>query len=115
MHTNKRVEPSIIRYVLRISRSIKGRPKIAAGRPKTSRTLAILDPTTFPIAKPETPSRTALIEITNSGAEVPNATIVSPTINFGIPNLSATPTAPLISRSPDSSKKNKAKRVKIKK
>ena len=48
--------------------------------------MAILEPTTLPIARPETPSRTALIEINNSGAEVPNATIVRPIINLEIPN-----------------------------
>lgn len=82
----------------------KGNPATLAGKPMTSSILAILEPTTLPIARPETPSRTALIEINNSGAEVPNATTVRPIINLEIPNLFETLIAPLRRKSPDKSK-----------
>ena len=44
--------------------------------PITKRRFAILLPTTFPHAKSGEPLKTAFIETTNSGADVPNATIV---------------------------------------
>ena len=43
-------------------------------------------------------------EINNSGAEVPNATIVRPIINLEIPNFFETLIAPLRRKSPDKSK-----------
>ena len=65
-----------------------------AGAPSTRSTLAMFDPTTLPIAIPETPSKAACRETNSSGAEVPNATIVSPMINGSIDSFSARPTAP---------------------
>ena len=46
--------------------------------------LAVFEPTTLPRAIPGALSSTALIEISNSGAEVPKATMVRLTINAGI-------------------------------
>ena len=57
--------------------------------PKTKPIFAIFDPTTFPIAIPEYPSRVAFKLTTNSGKDVPNATIVNPTTKCGILNCDA--------------------------
>ena len=46
--------------------------------PSTSPTLAILDPTTLPMANGDEPPIAATILTTNSGSEVPNATTVNP-------------------------------------
>jgi len=46
--------------------------------PSTSPTLAILDPTTLPMAIGDEPPIAATILTTNSGSEVPNATTVNP-------------------------------------
>ena len=68
-----------------ISRStIRGLEKIAAS-PKTRSTLVIFEPTTLPVTTPEVFSCTAIMEVTNSGREVPNASIVAPTKNEEIP------------------------------
>ena len=69
----------------------------------TKARLAILEPTTLPIARPETPSRTALIEINNSEMNSYETT-VRPIINLEIPNLFETLIAPLRRKSPDKSK-----------
>ena len=76
----------------------------SAGILNTNRTLAVFDPTTFPRARPGTPSIMAWIEISSSGAEVPKATIVSDTINAGTPNRSDKFTAPLTRLSPAKSR-----------
>ena len=47
--------------------------------PNTKKILKILDPITFPNAISLSPLRAATIEVTNSGNEVPTATIVKPT------------------------------------
>ncbi len=46
--------------------------------PNISKILNILEPTTFPSAKSHSPFLAATIEVTNSGSDVPKATIVSP-------------------------------------
>ena len=65
---------------------------------------AILLPSMFPIAKSVVPCSDEVILTTSSGAEVPNATIVSPTIISDTPNFlaivlaqSTRKSAPLIS------------------
>ena len=75
-------------------------PAIKAGIPNTRKTLAIFEPTTFPNAIPGELSRIALIATNNSGAEVPNATTVSDTINAGILIFKLKFTAPRTRRSP---------------
>lgn len=59
-------------------------PKIAAA-PSTNRIFVILDPTAFPITTSDEPEYTETIEVANSGKDVPNATMVTPTTNDGIP------------------------------
>ena len=49
--------------------------------------LNILDPTTLPIAISSSPLIVALIEVNNSGNEVPIGTIVRPIILSEIPNI----------------------------
>ena len=63
------------------------KPIIKVGKPKTNRILAILDPTTLPRAKPGDPLNVAFIATMSSGADVPNATIVSDTIKGEMPIL----------------------------
>lgn len=63
------------------------------------RMFAILLPITFPIVIPVTPFRLELILTTNSGADVPNATIVSPIIISEILNFLASEEAPITRRS----------------
>ncbi len=79
-------------------------PASKAGTPRTSRILAVFDPTTLPKARPGLPSSTALTEISNSGADVPKATIVRLTINAGMPTRRLRFTAPLTSASPPRSR-----------
>ena len=52
-------------------------PKIATGRPATMPILKIFYPTILPIAISYSPFFVAITEVTNSGSEVPSATIVS--------------------------------------
>ena len=69
-------------------------------KPKTSRIFDILLPTTFPHAIPGDFSRTALIETTNSGNDVPKA-IIEIAINWGFTlNIEATLTEPVTNFSP---------------
>ena len=56
--------------------------------------LAILEPSTLPIAIPEFPQILARIDTINSGILVPIATIVSPIIASEIQNFLAIDTAP---------------------
>ena len=69
-------------------------------KPKTSRIFDILLPTTFPHAIPGDLSRTALIETTNSGNDVPKA-IIEIAINWGFTlNIEAILTEPVTNFSP---------------
>ena len=69
-------------------------------KPKTSRIFDILLPTTFPHAIPGDLSRTALMETTNSGNDVPKA-IIEIAINWGFTlNIEATLTEPVTNFSP---------------
>ena len=70
--------------------------KIIALTPNTKPTLAILDPTTLPIANEGLFSKTAIRLTNNSGKDVPNATTVKPITSFEIPNLFEILTPPLI-------------------
>ena len=53
--------------------------------PKIRKMLVMLDPKTLPITISEEFFRTAIIEETSSGREVPIATIVTPVIKEGMP------------------------------
>ena len=69
-------------------------------KPKTSRIFDILLPTTFPHAIPGDLSRTALMETTNSGNDVPKA-IIEIAINWGFTlNIEAILTEPVTNFSP---------------
>ena len=69
-------------------------------KPKTSRIFDILLPTTFPHAIPGELSRTALIETTNSGNDVPKA-IIEIAMNWGFTlNTEAILTEPVTNFSP---------------
>ena len=70
--------------------------KKIAVRPRTKPKLAILEPSTLPITKPDSSFIFAIILTTSSGNEVPNATIVIPTIIGEILNEYAKVLLPLI-------------------
>ncbi len=55
-----------------------------AAIPKTKNMFAMLEPTTFPATISDEPFITAIIDETNSGNDVPIATIVTPIMNEGI-------------------------------
>ena len=81
--------------------------KIKTVIPRTNAILAILEPTTFPTAIPGFPS-SALVKLTsNSGADVPNETIVIPTISGEIFMAVEKPTAPFTRNSPPKIKTTK--------
>ena len=62
--------------------------------PSISSTLAVLLPTTLPMAKSGEPLRADITLTVNSGAEVPKATIVSPITKGEILSLAASDEAP---------------------
>ena len=79
---------------------VKDMGLINDAKPKTSRIFDILLPTTFPHAIPGDLSRTALIETTSSGNDVPKA-IIEIAINWGFTlNIEAILTAPVTNFSP---------------
>ena len=79
---------------------VKDMGLINDAKPKTSRIFDILLPTTFPHAIPGDFSRTALIETTSSGNDVPKA-IIEIAINWGFTlNIEATLTEPVTNFSP---------------
>jgi hypothetical protein len=86
------------------------KPIIKVGRPKTNRILAILDPTTLPIARPGDPLNVAFIATISSGADVPKATTVSDTSKAETPNLLLSWIAPLTRKSPEINKRNRPKK-----
>lgn len=71
-----------------------------AGTPSTSQIFAILLPTTLPNVMPDKSDMAALIEMSNSGAEVPKATIVRPIMRCGMFIRTANDTAPRTRISP---------------
>ena len=62
---------------------------ITAHTPKINRVLEILEPIILPKAMPELPLTLAKVLMTNSGAEVPKATIVKPIKKLEMPNFVA--------------------------
>lgn len=64
--------------ISKISVGLTGKSAIVPVIQRTSKILKILLHTTFPIAISDCRLSDAIIEVTISGAEVPNATIVSP-------------------------------------
>ena len=67
--------------------------------PTMPRILKIFDPTTFPRAISAFPLMAETTLTTNSGAELPTATMVSPTTMVGIPKWWAIDAAPSVSQS----------------
>ena len=68
--------------------------EIRAVKPRTSKMFAILEPTILPMEIPAEPFKADFMLTTNSGADVPNATIVKPMMIVGMCNLLAIATAP---------------------
>jgi hypothetical protein len=76
----------------------------SALRPRISRTLAMLLPTTLPTAMAGAPRSAASTPIASSGALVPNATTVRPTTSGDKPVATASRAAPrIISSAPPTS------------
>ena len=75
---------------------------ITAANPKTKSILNKFDPITLPIAISVSPFFIATIDVTNSGREVPTATIVSPTKLALIPRDVAIDVAEFTTISPPS-------------
>ena len=71
---------------------------MTAERPRMTRILIMLLPTTLPKLKPEFPETAESTFTTSSGEEVPNATIVSPITRLEIFFFLATAEAPLTSQ-----------------
>ena len=71
-----------------------------AAIPRTSRTLAMFEPTTLPTARSGLPSCTAWKVTASSGADVAKATTVRPTTRGDIPTAAAIPLAPRTRSSP---------------
>ncbi len=57
-----------------------GTEQMSAAVPITNKILKILLPTIFPMAIPAFPFLAAVTDVTSSGSDVPNATIVRPII-----------------------------------
>ena len=70
-----------------------------AAAPRTSVTLVMFEPTAFPIPISRLPAAAAMPETSISGADVPNATMVSPMTRRLTPKLLASPAAPYTKRS----------------
>ena len=68
--------------------------------PKIKKILKILEPITFPTAISLSPFFAAIIDVTNSGNDVPNATIVNPIIASLRPKNLAISFAPSTDKSP---------------
>ena len=73
--------------------------------------LAVLEPTTLPSTRPSAPSRAEVRLTTNSGAEVPKATTVRPTISGGIFSLLAIATELLTIKSAPAINRTKPARI----
>ena len=78
---------------------------ISTAKGIANNTFAILEPTTFPIAIPGYPPSEALIDIANSGAEVPKATMVRAITKTGILSTPDKETAPFTKNSPAKKRK----------
>ena len=68
-----------------------------AARARISPRLATFDPMTLPITRPVLPLTAPTIDTNSSGAEVPKATTVSPTMTGGTPKMRAMRLPPRIS------------------
>ena len=75
---------------------VRGTGRIRVVIPKMSRPLNRFDPVTLPIAISPLPCRAEITLTTNSGVEVPMATIVSPTINSEMLNRRANAAEPSV-------------------
>ncbi len=92
------IKPTVATSIIQQSRPIacasQAMGKMMADRPKTNRIFAMFDPTTLPTAICGVPLITASRLTTNSGDEVPKATIVSPITRGGTDSSCASATAP---------------------
>lgn len=96
-----------------IRSELTGRSATVPVIPKTSRILKILLPTTFPIAISDCFFNDAITEVTISGADVPNATIVRPITASETPNEDAIDFAELTKSSAPSHSHTSPSRTKI--
>ena len=62
------------------------RPPSKAHNPSTNPTLVMFEPMALPTASPELPASAARQETSNSGADEPTATMVSPTTSGVMPS-----------------------------
>ena len=76
-----------------------GTEQMSAAVPITNKILKILLPTIFPMAIPAFPFLAAVTDVTSSGSDVPNATIVRPINRSLIPKNLAISVAPLTAKS----------------
>ena len=81
--------------------------------PKIKKILKILEPITFPTAISLSPFLAAMIDVTNSGNEVPTATIVNPMIASLSPKNLAISFAPSTDKSPPQTMPAKPRAIKI--
>ena len=81
------------------TRAWTSRGRTSAVRPRIRPMLARLEPITFPMARFGFPPIAATVHTTNSGADVPNETIVSPTTIGLTPSDAASRAEPLTSHS----------------
>ncbi len=78
----------------------EGKGQISAVTPRMRATLAMFDPATLPIAKPDEPTHAACVDTSSSGMDVPKPTTVMPmTIALNLARC-AIATAPSIKKSP---------------
>ena len=88
-HTNKITAAAIATIASFIKAFSNAIGRIVADVPTTNNILNILLPTILPIAISVFPCLAATDEVTSSGSEVPNATIVSPISLVDIPSSEA--------------------------
>ena len=83
----------------------------SAPNPRTRRLFAKFEPSTFPQAMPGLCCNTAFTETSNSGADVPPATITKATMRAGILNRSASPIVPGIKITPPPNSKANPQKI----
>lgn len=85
---------------MRFHSTLRCRATIAT-MPMTSKMLAMFEPTTLLATMADSPLRTEIIEVATSGRDVPMLTMVTPTINWGIPMARPSFSAYLVNKSED--------------
>ena len=88
-----------------------GKGQISDVTPRIKAILAMFDPATFPIAKPDEPTHAACVDTNSSGIDVPNPTTVIPmTIALSFARW-AIATAPSIKKSPPFTRRKNPSRI----